>query len=175
MKTAIELISEERKRQIEKEGWSHGHDDLHVSMDLAVAGAAYALNCAGEHTGQDESWKKYYLDGCEQFWPFDTEDFFKPTPDDPIRQLTKAAALIVAEIERLQRAKKPLNEKILNASNIQKIQWDESNLIIYFHNGGVYQYFDVPKELSVWLGDAKSPGAFLNREIKGKYRYTRID
>lgn len=72
--------------------------------------------------------------------------------------------------------KKPaMKEKILNASNIQKIQWDDSNLIIYFHNGGVYQYFDIPEELSVWLGDSESPGAYLHHEIKGKYRYARID
>jgi len=31
------------------------------------------------------------------------EKWFKPTPDDHIRQLTKAGALIAAEIDRLQR------------------------------------------------------------------------
>ena len=88
MKNPIELITEERKRQIEKEGWSHEHDDDHADMDLAVAGASYVLHCASIHTGQYKSWKKYYLDGCHKFWPFDFDEWFKPTPDNPMRQLT---------------------------------------------------------------------------------------
>ena len=39
----------------------------------------------------------------EGWWPWD-EKWWKPFPD-PIRNLVKSAALIVAEIERLQRAK----------------------------------------------------------------------
>ena len=66
------------------------------------------------------------------------------------------------------------NEKILNASNIQKIEWDESNLIIHFQDAK-YQYFDIPEKISIELGNAESPGSYLHREIKGKYRYARID
>ncbi len=70
--------------------------------------------------------------------------------------------------------KPKLKEKILNASNVQKIQWDESNLIIHFNNGNVYQYFDIPEKVSVGLGNAESPGSYLHREIKGIYRYSRV-
>lgn len=70
---------------------------------------------------------------------------------------------------------KPLNEKILDASNIHKIEWDESNLIVHFNNGGKYQYLDIPSEVSVGLGNAESPGSYLHLEIKGKYRFSRID
>ena len=68
---------------------------------------------------------------------------------------------------------KPLNEKVLNASNIQKIEWDESNLIIYFQDAK-YQYFDIPEKISIELGNAESPGSYLHRKIKGNYRYARI-
>ena len=68
-----------------------------------------------------------------------------------------------------------IKEKILKASNVYKIRWDENNLIIYFNNGNTYQYFDVPERLSVGLSEAVSPGSFLHREIKGNYRYARID
>ena len=41
MKTGIELIAEERHRQIEKEGWTPEHDDQHNAGDLVHAAAAY--------------------------------------------------------------------------------------------------------------------------------------
>ncbi len=67
-----------------------------------------------------------------------------------------------------------LKEKILNASNIHKIEWDKTNLIIHFKNA-VYQYFDIPEKISVELGNAESPGAYLHRNIKGNYRYEKIE
>ena len=66
-------------------------------------------------------------------------------------------------------------EKILNTSNIEKIKWDETNLWVYFNNGGVYQYLDIPEKVSVELGEAESPGSYMHQEIKGVYRYTRIE
>ena len=68
-----------------------------------------------------------------------------------------------------------LKEKILETSNVEKIRWDKNNLFIHFNNGNVYQYFDVPEKVSVEMGNAESPGSFLYQEIKGKYRYSRID
>jgi len=37
--------------------------------------------------------------------PFD-EEWWKPSPDDPVWQLVKAGALIAAEIDRLRRKEK---------------------------------------------------------------------
>ncbi len=104
MKTGIERIAEERKRQIEKEGWSSTHDDGHVSGDLAAAGRSYALYAYWQlnpYTG----WTK---DGIEEIiaeneWPW-SEEWWKPS-EDPVRNLEKAGALIAAEIDRIQRIK----------------------------------------------------------------------
>ena len=90
---AIELITEERKRQIEKEGWTIEHDDMYDDDQLANAAASYAL-CHFQRG--DFGWES------PQFWPFQSK-WWKPTPDDRIRELVKSGALIVAEIERLQR------------------------------------------------------------------------
>lgn len=92
MKTAIELIADERQRQIEQEGWSLHGDDQHLAGELALAASCYAIP-PGEH----------YCPDPPDSWPWDPS-WWKPSPDDRVRELVKAGALIVAEIERLQRA-----------------------------------------------------------------------
>jgi len=90
--TAIELIAAERARQIAAEGWTPEHDDKREADDLAIAGALYAL--------PDDL--RPETDGAPDYWPWDVK-WWKPTPNDRVRELVKAGALIVAEIERLQR------------------------------------------------------------------------
>lgn len=82
-----EIIAAERKRQIEQEGWSEEHDDAHKWGELAWAATCYAMPP---------------LDGRGLNWPWDRK-WWKPTPDDRIRELAKAGALIAAEIDRLKR------------------------------------------------------------------------
>lgn len=87
----VELIAAERKRQIEVEGWTAEHDDQHVYGQLVSMAAIYALNTTGE-----------LGELFRTFWPRDWSDsWWKPS--NPIRDLTKAGALIAAEIDRLQR------------------------------------------------------------------------
>lgn len=82
----------ERARQINAEGWTPEHDDANNDGEMAQAAACYALNAAG--------WKTEALRGC---WPIKWwAAWFKPT--DRRRDLVKAGALIIAEIERLDRA-----------------------------------------------------------------------
>lgn len=96
MRKVIDDVIAERMRQIHDEGWSSAHDDAHDFGKLACAGAAYAINASDEiHSG--ESLK--YPPSC---WPPDWyPSWWKPK--NPRRDLIRAAALIVAEIERLDR------------------------------------------------------------------------
>lgn len=91
----VELIAKERSRQVEEEGWTAAHDNLHTKGELAIAGACYAFDYVG--TVADRS-----AGGCVQvgtdFWPW-AGGTFKITQKDPIRQLVKAGALIAAEID----------------------------------------------------------------------------
>lgn len=80
----------ERKRQREKEGWSVAHDDCHTEGELAQAAACYA-------------WCPPRPLEVKKAWPWGRE-WWKPTPTDRRRELVKAGALIIAEIERLDRA-----------------------------------------------------------------------
>jgi hypothetical protein len=79
----------ERVRQVEVEWWAPEHDDLHIDGELAEAAAAYASEAA-------HSWG-----GVPGGWPWAAK-WWKP--GTPRRNLVKAGALILAEIERLDRA-----------------------------------------------------------------------
>lgn len=91
METGIEEIAKERKRQIEVEGWTAEHDDEHITGELAHAAACYAYPYRVkrlDYVGWPEGWSL---------------DWYKPTPEDRIKELAKAGALIAAEIDRLKR------------------------------------------------------------------------
>lgn len=89
---AISDIAAERERQMSVEGWTLAHDDEHDNGELAAAAASYAFATAIEG--------RYFAADPIGFWPWDTA-WWKPT--DARRNLIKAGALIVAEIERLDR------------------------------------------------------------------------
>lgn len=88
----IDLIARERQRQIEVEGLTLEHDRGHKHGELARAAALYAL----PPQIRVEIISVFWL-----LWPFGYQ-WWKPTPDNRIRELVKAGALIAAEIDRLQ-------------------------------------------------------------------------
>jgi hypothetical protein len=67
-------------------------------------------------------------------------------------------------------------EPVANSSNIAEIGYDEKSytLEVLFRSGGLYQYFEVPKQEYEGLRSASSVGAYLSQHIKGKYRYARV-
>lgn len=88
----------ERVRQITVEGWTPEHDDQeHDDGDLAAAAASYALHAADMLNPYSQGDGK---DLVPDFWQFGLR-WWKPT--EPRRDLVKAGALILAEIERLDR------------------------------------------------------------------------
>lgn len=91
---ALADIREERVRQMHVEGWTPDHDDTHLRGEMAKAAAAYAYGSTIGSTSR--SWW-FPAD----MWPWDKSWWKLSTPR---RDLVKAAALIVAEIERLDRA-----------------------------------------------------------------------
>ncbi len=94
--SVIDEIAAERRRQIEGEGWTPEHDDQHAEYELSRAAAMYARHAANAHADP-----LYAVIGAPEAWPWNYE-WWKPK--DPRRDLIRAAALLVAEIERLDRA-----------------------------------------------------------------------
>ena len=98
MKKGVELIAEERKRQIEVEGFNSDHDSHNSIGELALAASCY-LVYDYPHWAESED-----LIPMPKQFPWDSK-WWKPTPNDRIRELTKAGALIAAEIDRLNNQK----------------------------------------------------------------------
>lgn len=90
---ALQDVAAERQRQISAEGWSTEHDDEHAPGQLSDAGGCYALSAFEDNKtreGYEPDW-----------WPWERH-WYKP--GTPRRDLVKAAALIIAEIEHLDRS-----------------------------------------------------------------------
>lgn len=88
----VTLIAEERRRQVEREGWSASHDASHERGVLAKAAACYAVHDTGavvvdSKTGHDA-------------WPW-SDEWDKRDKHDELRRLVIAGALIAAEIDRM--------------------------------------------------------------------------
>jgi hypothetical protein len=80
----------ERRRQVDYEGWDAEHDDQYQnSGQMAQAAAAYALRASPAQYNH-----------AHDLWPW-SDEWWKPK--DVRRDLVRAAALIIAEIERLDR------------------------------------------------------------------------
>lgn len=97
MKTGIELIAEERKRQIEMEGWTKEHDAEHTYGELADAAASYAMT---PDMRANITAVCMEMAGLPPTWPWDSQ-YWKPSPENRVKELVKAGALIAAEIDRL--------------------------------------------------------------------------
>lgn len=106
----------ERQRQINGEGWTPEHDNEHDGGCLASAASAYAIYAADELDPRSQGDGQFSKEPPNT-WPWHEEIagrgegplrtrpvWWKPV--DPRRALVKAGALILAEIERLDRLNK---------------------------------------------------------------------
>lgn len=102
--TGSERIAEERRRQIESEGWTPEHDQHHVELELARAAVVYAMppTWRTETDIANVLYGRTARNGTRFFGVWPEEWPYKPSYEDRIRELEKAGALIAAEIDRLQ-------------------------------------------------------------------------
>lgn len=75
--------------------------------------------------------------------------------------------------------------KVENSSNISAIGYDEvkvslsSNIVnilrIYFKNGLIYDYYNVPKEVYEEFLKSESKGTFFHKNINKKYIFLKVE
>lgn len=94
--SALVDVATERRSQIEAENWTPAHDDEHTDGQLAHAAISYAM-WATQPCGME-------LTSPPAWWPWENA-WWKPK--DVRRDLVRAAALLLAEIERLDRSALP--------------------------------------------------------------------
>ncbi|MBK6742489.1 MAG: hypothetical protein IPG66_05725 [Hydrogenophilales bacterium] len=94
--TALGDILEERHRQIHEHGFDAVYDDRYNPGVIAAGAASYALNAS--YVLNPKIGKP--LDGAPSFWALGAA-WWKPKT--PREDLVRAAALILAEIERIDR------------------------------------------------------------------------
>lgn len=90
LSNAVTDVLAERQRQQDVEGWTIAHDDMHNGGQMPEAAACYI-------TG----YKEWSLTDKRQRWPWALR-WWKPK--DRRHNLVRAGALVLAEIERLDRA-----------------------------------------------------------------------
>lgn len=88
---AVVSVLAERERQQAEEGWTPEHDDEHCNGELAMAAVCYINETGTVNRNGGKPWG----------WPWDAS-WWKPNARR--RNLVKAGALILAEIERLDRS-----------------------------------------------------------------------
>lgn len=100
--SGVDLIAAERARQIQAEGFDAEHDRQEKPGALTMAGICYATMAASSPGMRDQLRTSMCF---STHWPW-TVPWWKPGKDnsneDRIRELTKAGALMAAEIDRLE-------------------------------------------------------------------------
>lgn len=93
---ALRDVIAERKRQMTAEGWTSEHDDEYVNGQLAAAASCYALFANMQFVTTPAQWP----------WSL---NWWKQSGQR--RDLVKAGALILAEIERIDRQEQATHEQ----------------------------------------------------------------
>ena len=111
----------ERRRQIAEEGHHPEHDDAHPNGEIAAYAAFYAMPPAAREwpateTGYGETWGEAIVPA----------DWSVPKVGDRRGELVKAGALILAEIERLDRAALPASSSSAESAG--------GNIVIFHEN-----------------------------------------
>lgn len=70
-----------------------------------------------------------------------------------------------------------MQKEPVKSKGVKWIRYDERNrtLDVAYTRSGEYRYFGVEPETYAWLSKVESKGKFVNRLVKEKYRYERLD
>lgn len=98
---AINDVLAERERQKNIKGYSTDHDDAYEQNELVRAASGYVDHVVGRSwVFEDFGPEAYQDDDAPEFWPW-ADGFWNPK--SPREDLVRATAILIAEIERLDR------------------------------------------------------------------------
>ena len=100
-KAVLDVLNE-RNRQINQENYSAEQDDQYQNNELLRASVGYAEHVVARGwVYSDANPEKYQSEEESEFWPWPSESW---KPKNPRADLVRATALLIAEIERMDRA-----------------------------------------------------------------------
>lgn len=69
-----------------------------------------------------------------------------------------------------------MNRIPIQSSNLAEVGYDTDSMMleVLFHNGTVYQFFDVPEALYLEMMQSDSKGKFFNTQIKNSFRFAKL-
>ena len=103
---------------------------------------------------------------------------------NPVRLSGASEAAVVAKAEKrlLQQAsrRQPSGVPLMipvKSSNIRSVGYEPNkrDLYVEFKHGGTYAYHKVPERVALDLLEAPSHGQYLDRSIKSRFDYSKID
>jgi hypothetical protein len=70
-----------------------------------------------------------------------------------------------------------VEKRSVKSKAVKSLLYDDATrtLDVEFASASTYRYFDVPRDVYEWLLRVDSKGTFVNRLVKEKYRYERVD
>ena len=112
MEKFLELVKDERVKQINKHGYTHEHDDGHTDGSIADAAACYAA------TAQVYKIKEFNeLFPMKTLYPWGMR-YFKKEEKSRKDQIITACAMLMAEWERLDRIEKKATVHLCDDCNL---------------------------------------------------------
>ena len=60
------------------------------------------------------------------------------------------------------------------SSDVASIGFENSELEVHFHSGGIYRYLHVPEAVFQDFIAAPSKGQFVHQRLKGKFTFQRL-
>jgi hypothetical protein len=97
-------VLDERNRQINSKGYDEHHDNVYTQNELIRAADSYVSNVIQRGWVYNENNpEKYQKEEVPEYFPFD-DCFWKP--ENPRKDLVKAVAMLIAELERIERMSK---------------------------------------------------------------------
>ncbi|MDO8899597.1 MAG: KTSC domain-containing protein [Bacteroidales bacterium] len=69
-----------------------------------------------------------------------------------------------------------MKRQAVESSNLASVGYDEEKQIleVQFNHGGIYQYFEVPKNVYEELMNADSHGVYFSANIRNDYEYQKM-
>ena len=127
-------------------------------------------------TTEVQELKTIYRNLMKEWHPdkFQDSDEKKLEAEEKSKQFIEAYNFLVSVAPETIEKALPAYTETITASQILDFSYTKQTLLLSFHDGSSYEYFDVPKALYIKLINSDSPGRFCRRHIYHEFVYRKV-